>query len=99
MNNDHQWLESIDFIETVPAPEEPGIFRNKIVFTHKNGAKLCLVLFDTAALDADTLGEEYYAAAKETLNGLPAGFPEVNSIMYSKAARDISKRGKDEFLY
>lgn len=99
MSKEHTWLESIEIIEAVKAPDEPGIFRNKIIFTHKNGGRLYLVLFDTAALSVDTLGEEYYSAAKETLDGLPAGFPEVNSVMYSQAAVKISKRGKDEFLY
>ena len=91
------WLQSVEITECVP--DEPGIFRNKIIFTHKNGNRLCLVLFDTLPLSAETLGDDYYKAARETLDGLPAGFPEVNSIMYTKAAVDISKRGKDEFLY
>lgn len=88
-----------DVAVTSRPSDEAGIFLNKIIFTHKNGNELCLVLFDVMELNGKSLYEEYYRAAEETLTGLPSGFPTVNSVKYSEAAAKISKRGSNEFLY
>lgn len=91
------WLADVD-ISSEPS-DEPGIFLNKIIFTHKNGNKLCLSLFDVRELDAESLDGEYYRAAGETIAGMPAGFPTVNSVMYTNDAAAVSRRDTNEFLY
>ena len=84
------WLAEIT-VETRPS-DEPGIFLNKIIFTHKNGNRLCLVLFDVNELNGESLDGEYYKAAGKTMTEMPSGFPMVNSIMYSEAAAKISQK-------
>ena len=54
------WLADIT-TESCPS-DEPGIFLNKFIFTHKNGNQLCLVLFDVNELGAENLGGKYYKA-------------------------------------
>ncbi len=83
------WLADIT-IESKPS-DESGLFLNEIIFTHKNGNSLCLVLFDVMELDGESLDGEYYRAAEEAMAELPPGFPMINSVMYSEAAAEISK--------
>ncbi|MDE7229412.1 MAG: hypothetical protein K2N56_02925 [Oscillospiraceae bacterium] len=83
------WLA--DVAVTSRPSDEDGIFLNKIIFTHKNGNSLCLVLFDVNKLDGESLDGGYYRAAGDAMAELPPGFPMINSVMYSEAAAKISK--------
>ncbi len=84
------WLADVSV--TSKPSDEPGIFLNKIIFTHKNGNVLDLVLFDVNELDSESLDGEYYRGAEETFADMAEGFPRVNCIMYSVAAAAISKK-------
>lgn len=84
------WLAEVSV--TNGTSDEPGIFLNKFIFTHKNSNQLCLVLFDVNELGAENLGGEYYKAVEETMAQMPPGFPMVNSIMYSEKAAQISQK-------
>lgn len=84
------WLAEVSV--TSDLSDEPGIYLNKFIFTHKNGNQFCLVLFDVNELNAENLGGEYYKAVWETMSKMPAGLPMVNSIMYSEEAAKISQK-------
>lgn len=84
------WLSEVT-VSGKPSSER-GIFLNEIIFTHRNGNRLCLTLFDVKELDEESLYGEYYLAAGDTMAELPAGFPMLNSIIYTKAAAAISNK-------
>lgn len=79
------------FVEVTFDPKftnEYGCICNEIVFTSKNGNRLCLTLFDIKPLNRENLDESFYRAAEETLSGLPDGFPTIYSIMYTEEAAE-----------
>lgn len=79
-------IESVEF--TQKFTNEFGCVCNEFLFTSVNGNQLCLTLFDVKPLNADNLNKSYYAAAEETLSGLPSGFPMIYSIMYTEEAAE-----------
>ena len=88
------WLSTVEF--TQKFTNEFGCVCNEIVFTTKNGNKLCLTLFDVKPLNADDLDDSYYRAAEETMSGLPGGFPMAYSIMYTEEAAERCGKSKAE---
>ena len=86
MDEKHMWLAHITFERKFT--NEYGCICNEIIFTAKSGGILCLTLFDIKPLSEETLGEDFYRAAEETLAGVPGGFPKIYSIMYTVEAAE-----------